>query len=389
MPRCCCGRSGGRTGARAGHGAAAGARRRPRGTGARPGLGGGARPLGRHGIRCGVPRRHGGSGSRVPAMPVPSTGRAPRRRSSGRTGRGPSGPSPSPTSSGAPPNSCPPYAGCCAGIVVVGTLEDAEELVVRAPGADRGDRRRAICWAPTSRTAGPPGRRACWRCRPPSTRPPPSWTNWPCGARSWPRRSGSPAERRKECAAFVEELGERRRAADREKSAVAQQLGRLAGQARGAAGEAERYRRGRGAGAGGARQGRTRRPRSWPNGCRSPRRCRSRRSPTPRYGTGSPPTAPTHGRPRWRPGSRSVRTRSGSRGWPDGPTRSTGPRVPNGRHARVPSSGGRGCGTRPPSPRPSASGARQLLAHVEVSLARAEEERDRGRGRQGPSASRS
>nr|WSY51432.1 chromosome segregation protein SMC [Streptomyces sp. NBC_00886] len=47
-------------------------------------------------------------------------------------------------------------------------------------------------------------------------------------------------ERRKECAALVEELGERRRAAEREKSAVAQQLGRLAGQARGAAGEAER-----------------------------------------------------------------------------------------------------------------------------------------------------
>ncbi|MFF8017211.1 chromosome segregation protein SMC [Streptomyces sp. NPDC007929] len=47
-------------------------------------------------------------------------------------------------------------------------------------------------------------------------------------------------ERRNECAALVEELGERRRSADREKSAVAQQLGRLAGQARGAAGEAER-----------------------------------------------------------------------------------------------------------------------------------------------------
>ncbi|MGW0831243.1 chromosome segregation protein SMC [Streptomyces prunicolor] len=47
-------------------------------------------------------------------------------------------------------------------------------------------------------------------------------------------------ERRKECAALVEELGERRRAAEREKSTVAQQLGRLAGQARGAAGEAER-----------------------------------------------------------------------------------------------------------------------------------------------------
>ncbi|WP_019068750.1 chromosome segregation protein SMC [Streptomyces hokutonensis] len=50
----------------------------------------------------------------------------------------------------------------------------------------------------------------------------------------------SATERRKECAALVEELGERRRAAEREKSAVAQQLGRLAGQARGAAGEAER-----------------------------------------------------------------------------------------------------------------------------------------------------
>ncbi|MFJ9247056.1 chromosome segregation protein SMC [Streptomyces sp. NPDC101776] len=48
------------------------------------------------------------------------------------------------------------------------------------------------------------------------------------------------AELRKERAAQVEELGERRRAAEREKSAVAQQLGRLAGQARGAAGEAER-----------------------------------------------------------------------------------------------------------------------------------------------------
>ncbi|NEB95499.1 chromosome segregation protein SMC, partial [Streptomyces bauhiniae] len=45
---------------------------------------------------------------------------------------------------------------------------------------------------------------------------------------------------RAEAAALVEEVGERRRAADREKSNVAQQLGRLAGQARGAAGEAER-----------------------------------------------------------------------------------------------------------------------------------------------------
>ncbi|WP_217177820.1 chromosome segregation protein SMC [Streptomyces sp. AC495_CC817] len=47
-------------------------------------------------------------------------------------------------------------------------------------------------------------------------------------------------EVRRERAGIVEELGERRRAGERERSAVAQQLGRLAGQARGAAGEAER-----------------------------------------------------------------------------------------------------------------------------------------------------
>ncbi|CAM5579809.1 chromosome partition protein Smc [Streptomyces xanthochromogenes] len=47
-------------------------------------------------------------------------------------------------------------------------------------------------------------------------------------------------ERRGRLAAEVEELGERRRAAEKARSSVAQQLGRLAGQARGAADEAER-----------------------------------------------------------------------------------------------------------------------------------------------------
>ncbi|MGW2300917.1 chromosome segregation protein SMC [Streptomyces sp. NPDC001809] len=51
---------------------------------------------------------------------------------------------------------------------------------------------------------------------------------------------GEAEERRRTAAALVEELDTRRRTAEREKSAVAQQLGRLAGQARGAAGEAER-----------------------------------------------------------------------------------------------------------------------------------------------------
>ncbi|MFD4866026.1 AAA family ATPase [Streptomyces sp. NPDC058412] len=46
--------------------------------------------------------------------------------------------------------------------------------------------------------------------------------------------------RRRDAAALVEELAERRRAAEQARAGVAQQLGRLAGQAKGAAGEAER-----------------------------------------------------------------------------------------------------------------------------------------------------
>ncbi|WP_330332854.1 AAA family ATPase [Streptomyces sp. NBC_00536] len=46
--------------------------------------------------------------------------------------------------------------------------------------------------------------------------------------------------RRRECADLVEELAERRRAGEQAKAGVAQQLGRLSGQAKGAAGEAER-----------------------------------------------------------------------------------------------------------------------------------------------------
>ncbi|WP_326798773.1 chromosome segregation protein SMC [Streptomyces sp. NBC_01808] len=53
-------------------------------------------------------------------------------------------------------------------------------------------------------------------------------------------RQEAAVARRAECAALVEELGGRRSAADREKSRVAGELGRLAGQARAAAGEAER-----------------------------------------------------------------------------------------------------------------------------------------------------
>ncbi|MFD3337202.1 chromosome segregation protein SMC [Streptomyces sp. NPDC058700] len=59
-----------------------------------------------------------------------------------------------------------------------------------------------------------------------------------CDALATARREAD--ERRRTAAALVEELDTRRRTAEREKSAVAKELGRLGGQSRAAAGEAER-----------------------------------------------------------------------------------------------------------------------------------------------------
>ncbi|MGW6528862.1 chromosome segregation protein SMC [Streptomyces venezuelae] len=125
------------------------------------------------------------------------------------------------------------------GIVAVGTLEDAEDLVYAHPGLTAVTAEGDLLGAHFAQggSAGAPSllevqasvdeaaeelERLAAQCE---------------ELASAQERAG---ERRKECAALVEELGERRRAADREKSSVAQQLGALAGQARGAAGEAER-----------------------------------------------------------------------------------------------------------------------------------------------------
>ncbi|MEV6025138.1 AAA family ATPase [Streptomyces sp. NPDC052036] len=125
------------------------------------------------------------------------------------------------------------------GIVVVGTLEDAEELVETRPDLTAVTAEGDLLGAHFAHggSAGAPSllevqasvdeaaaelEELAVRCE---------------GLADAQHLAG---ERRKECAALVEELGERRRAAEREKSAVAQQLGRLGGQARAAAGEAER-----------------------------------------------------------------------------------------------------------------------------------------------------
>ncbi|MFG3247356.1 chromosome segregation protein SMC [Streptomyces sp. NPDC048187] len=125
------------------------------------------------------------------------------------------------------------------GIVVVATLEDAEDLVYARPGLTAVTAEGDLLGAHFAQggSAGAPSLlevqasvdQAAAELAELGVR---------CDALAGAQEAA--VARRRECAALVEELGERRRAADREKSSVAQRLGRLAGQARGAAGEAER-----------------------------------------------------------------------------------------------------------------------------------------------------
>ncbi|OKJ37695.1 chromosome segregation protein SMC [Streptomyces sp. CB01580] len=123
--------------------------------------------------------------------------------------------------------------------VVVGTLEDAEDLVAEHPGLTAVTAEGDILSAHFAHggSAGAPSLlevqasvdEAAAQMEELALR---------CAELAEVQRLAG--ERREACARQVEELGERRRATEREKSGVAQRLGRLAGQARGAAGEAER-----------------------------------------------------------------------------------------------------------------------------------------------------
>ncbi|GHE07697.1 AAA family ATPase [Streptomyces alanosinicus] len=125
------------------------------------------------------------------------------------------------------------------GIVVVGTLEDAEDLVHAHPDLTAVTAEGDLLGAHFAHggSAGAPSLLEV-QASVDEAAAELEELNLRCAALTEAQRAA--AERRTEAATLVEELGERRRAADREKSAVAQQLGRLAGQARGAAGEAER-----------------------------------------------------------------------------------------------------------------------------------------------------
>ncbi|KOV88823.1 chromosome segregation protein SMC [Streptomyces sp. NRRL WC-3618] len=125
------------------------------------------------------------------------------------------------------------------GIVVVGTLEDAEELVYARPELTAVTAEGDLLGAHFAH-GGSAGAPSLLEVQASVDQAAAELDELAVRCEELVGVQQLAGERRKECAAFLEELGERRRAADREKSTVAQQLGRLAGQARGAAGEAER-----------------------------------------------------------------------------------------------------------------------------------------------------
>ncbi|CAM5676882.1 Chromosome partition protein Smc OS=Streptomyces tendae OX=1932 GN=smc PE=3 SV=1 [Streptomyces tendae] len=125
------------------------------------------------------------------------------------------------------------------GIVVVATLEDAEDLVYARPGLTAVTAEGDLLGAHFAQ-GGSAGAPSLLEVQASVDQAAAGLAELSVRCEELAGAQDAAVARRRECAALVEELGERRRAADREKSSVAQQLGRLAGQARGAAGEAER-----------------------------------------------------------------------------------------------------------------------------------------------------
>jgi chromosome segregation protein len=125
------------------------------------------------------------------------------------------------------------------GIVVVGTLEDAEDLVYANPHLTAVTAEGDLLGAHFAH-GGSAGAPSLLEVQASVDQAAAELEELAVQCEELAEAQHAAVEHRKECTARVEELGERRRAADREKSAVAQQLGRLSGQAKGAAGEAER-----------------------------------------------------------------------------------------------------------------------------------------------------
>ncbi|MCZ4513171.1 AAA family ATPase, partial [Streptomyces sp. ActVer] len=125
------------------------------------------------------------------------------------------------------------------GIVVVGTLEDAEDLVYSRPELTAVTAEGDLLGAHFAQ-GGSAGAPSLLEVQASVDEAAAELEELGVLCEELTEEQHRAAELRRERTALVEELGERRRAGEREKSQVAQQVGRLAGQARGAAGEAER-----------------------------------------------------------------------------------------------------------------------------------------------------
>ncbi|MFD6655627.1 AAA family ATPase [Streptomyces parvus] len=126
-----------------------------------------------------------------------------------------------------------------ADMVVVATLEDAEELVAAHPGLTAVTGEGDVLSAHFAQ-GGSAGAPSLLEVQASVDEAAAELADLAVRCEELAEAQRLAADRRTEQAALVEELGERRRAAEREKSGFAQQLGRLAGTARSAAGEAER-----------------------------------------------------------------------------------------------------------------------------------------------------
>ncbi|SOE10898.1 condensin subunit Smc [Streptomyces sp. 2323.1] len=124
-------------------------------------------------------------------------------------------------------------------VVVVGTLEDAEELVAARPELTAVTGEGDLLGAHFAQ-GGSAGAPSLLEVQASVDEAAAELEELAGRCEELAQAQRAAAERRTECAALVEELAERRRAADREKSKIAGDLGRLGGQARAAAGEAER-----------------------------------------------------------------------------------------------------------------------------------------------------
>ncbi|MFD7854330.1 AAA family ATPase [Streptomyces microflavus] len=124
-------------------------------------------------------------------------------------------------------------------MVVVGTLEEAEELIAGHPGLTAVTGEGDVLSAHFAH-GGSAGAPSLLEVQASVDEAAAELADLAVRCEELAQAQRLAGERRTEGTGLVEELGERRRAAEREKSGVAQQLGRLSGQARAAAGEAER-----------------------------------------------------------------------------------------------------------------------------------------------------